>query len=113
MADPADRKVKLGVLQVDEKVKRAVRIVNNSLATMDFNLTVTPAMVALQNSTVLSVVPNSLVTLKPKASTDVIVQFSPKTRIPKFSEEVGGIFFVYSRNGTSKSTSKDIDILTF
>lgn len=88
VADPADRKVKLGVLQVDEKVKRAVRIVNNSLATMDFNLTVTPAIVALQNSSVLSVVPNSLVTLKPKAFTDVIVQFSPKTRIPKFSEEV-------------------------
>lgn len=86
--DPADRKVNLGAIQINHKVKKSISIVNNSLASIEFNLTITPYMLVLQNTNVLNIAPNSMINLKPKASCDVIVQFNPRRRIPKFSEEV-------------------------
>lgn len=88
VADPKERKVKVGTIQVDEKLKRAVRIINNSLATIDFNVTITPSLQALQNTNVLTVMPTSQLTLKPNQTTDVIVVFQPRKRIAKFCEEV-------------------------
>lgn len=88
MLNPSERKINLGVVKVNEKLKRAVRITNNSLATVDFNLTITPSTQCLQNNNVLSVFPNALMSLKPKATSDVVVVFHPKERIPQFSEEV-------------------------
>lgn len=88
MFDPADRKVNLGILQVNEKVQKTVRIVNNSLAAISFTATVTPFVTALQNPNVLAITPTSLISLNPKAKCDVVVHFHPKSRVAKFSEEV-------------------------
>ena len=84
--NPSDRKVDIGSVPINEKVKRPVRIVNKSLASVDFSVTITPFATNLQN--VLSILPNSLIQLKPKASCDVLVQFQPKARTAKFTEEV-------------------------
>ena len=88
VADPNERKVNLGTIEVNEKLKRAVRIINNSLTTIDFNLTITPSMQLLQNNSVLSI------SLKPQQTTDVIVIFQPRNRIPKFCEEVRHICYL-------------------
>lgn len=84
--NPSDRKVNIGSVPINEKVKRPVRIINKSLASIDFSVTITPFAINLQN--VLSILPSSLIQLKPKASCDVFVQFQPKARIAKFTEEV-------------------------
>ncbi|XP_057292027.1 hydrocephalus-inducing protein-like [Hydractinia symbiolongicarpus] len=88
VVDPADRKVNLGIVQVNEKVQKTVRIVNNSLAAISFTATVTPFVTALQNPNVLAITPISLISLNPKAKCDVVVHFHPKSRVAKFSEEV-------------------------
>lgn len=95
MANPEDRKVNLGILKVNEKVKRVVPIINNSLAPIEFCVLVTPYPVVLQNSSVLNVAPRSVITMKPNSVVDLVVNFCPKSRIEKFSEEVGRSFFEF------------------
>jgi len=84
--NPSDRKLNIGAISINEKMKRSVRIVNRSLAHIEFSVTVTPFAANLQN--VLSILPNTLIQLKPKASCDVMVMFQPKARIAKFTEEI-------------------------
>ena len=91
VANVSDRKVNLGALQVGQKINQLVRVVNNSLASIDFSLTVTPSFPILQDTNVLSVAPSSLIHLKPKATIDVVVHFQPKCRVPKFFEEVSSV----------------------
>ena len=85
---PENRKVSLGILKENEKTKKIVPIVNNSLAPIDFSVVVTPHIVALQNTSVLGITPKSQISLKPGGTIDLVVHFNPKSRIEKFSEEV-------------------------
>lgn len=69
-------------------VKKYIPIVNNSPAAITFNLALTPVLPVLQKPAVLSISPTSTITLDPKGSFKVEVIFSPKCRIPQFTEEV-------------------------
>eukprot|EP00794_Sanderia_malayensis_P018879 gene18879-20779_t len=88
VANPIDRKINLGALRIGKTSSRSVKIINNSMAPIDFTVAITPATLALQQSNIISIHPQSMISLNPKATTDVTVNFSPKSRIPQFSEEV-------------------------
>uniref|UniRef100_A0A8C3T1C3 HYDIN axonemal central pair apparatus protein n=1 Tax=Chelydra serpentina TaxID=8475 RepID=A0A8C3T1C3_CHESE len=81
--------MKLGVLSVGQTMKKTVTIVNNSVALLTFNLTFMFTVPELLESKVLSLSPSSDITLKPKGGTcSIEVTFSPKCRVPQFTEEV-------------------------
>ncbi|XP_074864560.1 hydrocephalus-inducing protein homolog isoform X2 [Carettochelys insculpta] len=87
--EPSSRVVKLGVLSVGQMMKKCVTIVNNSVAFLTFNLAFMFTVPELLDSKVLTLSPSSDITLKPKGGTcSVEVTFSPKCRIPRFTEEV-------------------------
>ena len=90
MADPKQKIVKLGALRVGNTVKKIVPIVNNSPAPITFNLALTPSSSSLlDGSGVLKISPTSEITLGPKGgAAKVEVVFSPKSRVPQFTEEV-------------------------
>ena len=94
VVNQANRKINLGALRIGGVTDRSVRVVNNSLAAIDFCVAITPASPELQKSNILSIAPSSLITLKPKATTDINVIFAPKSRIPSFSEEVRENVFI-------------------
>ena len=93
MVNTADRKVNLGALRVGKSVHRSVKIINNSLAHISFSTAITPSMPALQQTNILSISPTTEISLKPKATCNIDVYFTPKTRIPQFSEEVINVQF--------------------
>ena len=81
--------VRFGALRVGQTVKRTVPIINNSPAPITFHLGVTPSSTLLQDKTVLRLTPTHDLTLHPRGGTaKVDVVFSPKSRIPPFTEEV-------------------------
>ena len=81
--------LKLGALRVGQTVKRQVPIINHSPAPVTFQLTVTPSLAVLQDPAVLKVSPIGDISLAAKGGTAKIdVVFSPKVRIPQFTEEV-------------------------
>ncbi len=88
VVNPADRKINLGAQRIGKIVNRSVKIINNSMASIDFSVAITPSTLELQQTNILSISPLSLISLKPKATTDINVRFSPRTRIGQFSEEV-------------------------
>lgn len=83
-----DKKVNLGALRIGQTFNRAVNIINNSLASIEFTVAVTPSSPHLQQGNILSISPLSNIILKPKETTDVTINFAPKSRIPQFTEEV-------------------------
>lgn len=90
VANPKQKMVNFGALRVGETVKKVIPIINNSPASISFNLTITPSNLALQDLSVLSWSPSNNILLAPKGGTaNVEVVFSPKCRIPQFTEEVG------------------------
>jgi hydrocephalus-inducing protein len=81
--------VKFGALRVGQTVKKIVPIVNNSPASITFHLGMTPSTLALQDKTTMKLSPLNEITLAPKGGTaKVELVFSPKCRIPQFTEEV-------------------------
>ena len=88
VANAMEKKINLGALRVGQTSNRSVKIINNSLASIEFTVTITPSSPALQQSNILSISPVSSIWLKPKEATNVFVHFAPKARIPQFSEEV-------------------------
>uniref|UniRef100_H2YKD6 Uncharacterized protein n=1 Tax=Ciona savignyi TaxID=51511 RepID=H2YKD6_CIOSA len=81
--------VKFGALRVGQAVKHIVPIVNRSPTPITLNLSVIPDSQALQDPTVLRVIPQDPITLQGKGGTrDIEVYFTPKTRIPQFTEEI-------------------------
>ncbi|XP_059569698.1 hydrocephalus-inducing protein homolog [Alligator mississippiensis] len=89
VVEPQSKVVKFGALTVGQTMKKTVRIANNSVVPLTFNLTFMFTMLELQESKVLSLSPSSEITLKPKGDTCTVeVIFSPKCRIPQFTEEV-------------------------
>uniref|UniRef100_A0A7M4E0K8 HYDIN axonemal central pair apparatus protein n=1 Tax=Crocodylus porosus TaxID=8502 RepID=A0A7M4E0K8_CROPO len=99
VVEPQSKVVKFGALTVGQTMKKTVRIANNSVAPLTFNLTFMFTMLELQESKVLSLSPSSEITLKPKGDTCTVeVIFSPKCRIPQFTEEV-----MFECNGLARS----------
>ncbi|XP_029465095.1 hydrocephalus-inducing protein homolog [Rhinatrema bivittatum] len=86
--NPRHKVVNFGALFVGQIVKKIIPIVNNSDLSITFTLTVTPAIQALQDPRVLSLSPSMEITLKPQGTWKAEVIFSPKSRIPQFTEEV-------------------------
>ena len=83
-----DKKVNLGALRIGQTFNRAVKVINNSLASIEFTVAITPSSPLLQQGNILAISPLSNISLKPKEVTDLSVNFSPKGRIPQFTEEV-------------------------
>lgn len=89
LADPKQKLLDMGTLQVGKSSKRTVKLTNRSLAPIDFNLSFEPKSDALKsNKSVLQLTPSQKLKLKPSQSIDINVSFEPKSRLPKFYEEV-------------------------
>ncbi|MCJ8733357.1 hypothetical protein PDJAM_G00222410, partial [Pangasius djambal] len=87
--DPKLKTVKLGTLQVGQRSKKFIPLINNSPPSLTFSLLFTPFVQTLLNSKVLSVNPSREVTLKGGGGKCVVeVIFSPQQRMAPFSEEV-------------------------
>ncbi|KAK2848119.1 hypothetical protein Q7C36_009801 [Tachysurus vachellii] len=87
--DPKLKTLKLGTLQVGQRSKKLIPLINNSLSSLTFSLIFTPFAQTLLNSKVLSVNPSGEVTLKGRGGKCVVeVLFSPQQRMTPFSEEV-------------------------
>ena len=66
-----------------------MKLRNNSAAAITFSLVITPSLITLQQSSVLTVSPSSEITLEPNGgSCNVHVMFTPTSRIAQFTEEV-------------------------
>ncbi|XP_069882349.1 hydrocephalus-inducing protein homolog isoform X1 [Dipodomys merriami] len=86
--DPANKIVKLGAVLPGQVVKKTITIMNNSLAQITFNQSALFSTPELQEPKVINLVPFQNITLKPKEICKVEITFSPKKRVPPFSEEV-------------------------
>ena len=91
VADPRNKVVKLGALRVGQTLKKQVPIVNNSPAPITFRVGFTPSNTLLNDRGIFRFLPyNENVSLAPRGGTAKLdILFTPKTRIPHFSEEVG------------------------
>ncbi|XP_078257666.1 hydrocephalus-inducing protein homolog [Rhinoraja longicauda] len=89
VVNPKDKVVYFQALRVGQTARKVVPIINRSLAPVNFILAMTPNQQLLQSIEVLSLSPNSKITLKAHGGTcNVVVTFSPIFRIPEFAEEV-------------------------
>ena len=81
--------LKLGNLRVGEAVKHTVPIVNKSPIPITVNVSVTPVIQPLHDTSVMYVTPTEPISLPGRGGTkNLSVYFSPKSRIPQFTEEV-------------------------
>ncbi|XP_071613168.1 hydrocephalus-inducing protein homolog [Heliangelus exortis] len=89
VVEPPGKVVKLGAISIGQTVRKFVTIANRSAAPLTFHLSLMSTLPELQEEGVLSLNPTSNLSLKPKGdSCRVEVTFSPKCRIPPFTEEV-------------------------
>ncbi|XP_006860378.1 PREDICTED: hydrocephalus-inducing protein homolog [Chrysochloris asiatica] len=86
--DPANRIVKLGAVLPGQVVKKSVSIMNNSNTLLTFNQSILFSTPELQEPKVITITPFNNISLKPKEVIKLDVVFSPKKRVPPFSEEV-------------------------
>ncbi|XP_030621187.1 hydrocephalus-inducing protein homolog [Chanos chanos] len=87
--DTKHKVVNLGVLRVGRKSRRVIPVVNNSHSPLTFSLRLSPSVDKLLDSRVLSVKPESEVTLKAQGGRCTVdILFSPKQRMTPFSEEL-------------------------
>nr|XP_006823299.1 PREDICTED: hydrocephalus-inducing protein homolog [Saccoglossus kowalevskii] len=90
VVNPRDKTVNFGALRVGQTMKRVVPLINNSPCPITFKIVITPMSSSLQQlPSVLTLSNTDKITLKPRGGThNLEVIFSPKCRIPKFTEEV-------------------------
>ncbi|KAL6479129.1 hypothetical protein MHYP_G00125620 [Metynnis hypsauchen] len=87
--DPKHKVVKLGALQVGQKSKKLIPLINNSHSPLTFSLLFTPSARALLDSRVLSLRPDREVTLQGGGGRCVVeVVFTPQQRMAPFSEQL-------------------------
>ena len=93
LANPAQKVVSFGApLTIGETCTRTVKVVNHSPIALPLSVSILPSssVPALQHEGVLTVSPTGEVTIKPNGGDfPISVTFSPKVRVPQFSEEVG------------------------
>ena len=93
LANPAQKVVSFGApLTIGETCTRTVKVVNHSPIALPLSVSILPSssVPALQQEGVLTVSPTGEVTIKPNGGDfPISVTFSPKVRVPQFSEEVG------------------------
>ena len=95
VTNPMYKNTRLGALRIGQVVKKQIQLANNSPSPISFQLSCTPTTQELQDRAVLKITPTQQITLPPKGGTcKVDVVFSPKTRIPQFSEEVNASSFL-------------------
>lgn len=95
LANPTQKIVNFGTLQIDEKgtaaCSKSVKLVNRSLTPLNPSLSIVPSssVPALQRDGVLSVEPSGEIPLKANGGMcKIIVSFKPTCRVPQFTEEV-------------------------
>ena len=92
LADPTQKILDLGTLKVgDEQAKKSVSLINRSSIPVTFavSLVASTSSPQLQNTDILQVTPSKEMTLEGRGGRGkVVVTFEPKTRIPRFQEEV-------------------------
>ncbi|XP_018430800.1 PREDICTED: hydrocephalus-inducing protein homolog, partial [Nanorana parkeri] len=89
VADPKNKVTDFGAVTVGHTVRKSVAIVNQSAAAVTCNLSLTASVPALQDPKVLSLSPGSVVTIPAHGGVCKLdLQFSPRSRISRFTEEV-------------------------
>ena len=89
LVDPRQKLFDVGTLQMGKVSRKTLQIKNNSAAPIDFNLLFEPKSDHLtKDKTVLQIQPTQNITLKQNQICDLQFKFAPKTRIPKFIEEL-------------------------
>ncbi|XP_066540500.1 hydrocephalus-inducing protein homolog isoform X2 [Hoplias malabaricus] len=87
--DPKHKVVKLGALQVGQRSRKLIPLINNSHSPLTFSLMFTPSTHSLLDSRVLSLRPNRDVTVPGGGGRCVVeVVFTPQQRMSPFSEEL-------------------------
>eukprot|EP00063_Salmo_salar_P029727 XP_014004562.1 PREDICTED: hydrocephalus-inducing protein homolog isoform X1 [Salmo salar] len=87
--DPRHKLVNLGALQIGQKIRRVIPLVNNSHSSLTFSLLLSSTVHTLLDSRVLSVNPPGEVTLKPFGGRCLVeVLFSPRQRMAPFTSEL-------------------------
>ncbi|XP_035381538.1 hydrocephalus-inducing protein homolog [Electrophorus electricus] len=87
--DPKQKVVKVGALQVGQRSKKLIPLINNSRSPLTFSLLLTSSTHALLDSKVLSVHPEGDVTLRAGGGRCVVeVLFAPRQRMAPFSAEL-------------------------
>ncbi|KAI1889973.1 hypothetical protein AGOR_G00168420 [Albula goreensis] len=87
--DPRHKVVNLGFIQIGQKTKRSIPIVNNSPVPLTFTLNSSPSLEALLESKMLSIRPVGEVTLRGSGGRcSVEIQFCPRQRMAPFREEL-------------------------
>ncbi|XP_049339422.1 hydrocephalus-inducing protein homolog isoform X2 [Astyanax mexicanus] len=87
--DPQHKVVKLGALQVGQKCRKLIPLINNSDSYLTFSLLFTPTAHALLDPGVFSMRPEREVTLPGRGGRcKVEVVFTPQQRMAPFSEEL-------------------------
>ena len=80
--------LKLGTLRVGQNITKKIAIVNRSAAAANFQMSVTSAQSALQEHGILTISPNTPMTLQAKETAEIEVAFNPKTRVAPFKEDI-------------------------
>ena len=91
VANPAQKVVNFGALRINDTATKSVKLVNHSPIPLTFTLSILPSSStpALQDDEILSVSPSGEMMLKANGGCcNVSATFSPKSRVPHFSEEV-------------------------
>ena len=78
----------VGTLEIGKASRKELKIINRSIAPVDFNLLFEPKSEHLRAKGILKIEPCQNLSLKPNQSIDLHIKFSPKCRIPKFHEEL-------------------------
>lgn len=89
LVDNKQKVLGIGTLEIGKSTKKTVKIVNKSVAFIEFNLLFEPKNeILLHDKDILQIQPFQGIKLKPNQILDLQVSFKPKSRIEKFYEEV-------------------------
>lgn len=111
VADPKQKLVHLNTILPHQTVSQTVKLVNHSLAPASFDVGLSPR--ATLEPGVLTIKPHSDIFLGPGASCNVIVTFSPLTRMPRFKEEVGEMVDLMANCQNTVWSETPTDLLQF
>ncbi|CAF0787663.1 unnamed protein product [Brachionus calyciflorus] len=83
----------IGTLQIGKISKKTLQIINKSSTNINFNLLFEPKSEFLKDKSIIQISPLQNISLKQNQILDLQIKFAPKTRIPKFLED---LFIEYS-----------------